>query len=310
MPRPAPQTDRLIALFRLLAARPQQGMTVADIARRIEVNRANLYPMIATLVEAGWLVHDPERKVYGLGPALVGLGDAAAAGFPALTAVRPVAEALSEELGLSSAVFTRSEGMVTLAELVWDIRQGAAPIRLGQTFPLRAPFGAGFVAWSGSEAVDEWLTAPAALARDRALLALEGIRRRGYVIEAETRPDQHIAGVIDAIRPRNAGQSDDEGQLLTDEAVQAMMEDLAHRPDSLPAEVEPGRLYRLTTIGAPIFDPRGEVTAFMVMFGFTGLLPGREVDKLGQRIRHVADRVTAQTGGTARSSDRAQGLGG
>ncbi len=33
---------------------------------------------VAALVAAGWLVHDDRRNVYGLGPALVGLGDAAA----------------------------------------------------------------------------------------------------------------------------------------------------------------------------------------------------------------------------------------
>ncbi len=131
MPRPAPQTDRLVALFRLLASEPHRGLSVPDIAKRIGVNKANLYPMVAALVAAGWLVHDDRRNRYGLGPALVGLGDAAALGFPTLALARPVAMDLSAELGTNCAVFCRSEDNATLAELVWDARSEPAPMRLG-----------------------------------------------------------------------------------------------------------------------------------------------------------------------------------
>ncbi|MBO0727640.1 MAG: helix-turn-helix domain-containing protein [Acidimicrobiaceae bacterium] len=294
MTRPAPQTDRLIALFRLLAARPRDGFTVAEIARRVGVNRASLYPMIATLVEAGWLVHDPDRRVYGLGPALVGLGDAASTGFPALALVRPLAVALSEELGLSSAVFARSGQTVTLAELVWDARKGEAPMRLGQAFPLRAPFGAGFVAWAGDAMIKQWL-AGSLIGRDRALDALDGIRRRGYVVELDTQLDEQIAAAVKRMVQREGDED-----LLSDRAAETLIQELSQRRDSLPDQVVSGQLYRTNTIGVPIFDSRGQVTTFLVLFGFTRLMSGREIEKLGRRLCREAERVN----GPARGTDR------
>lgn len=291
VPRPAPQTDRLIALFRLLAARPQRGYGMAEIARRIGVHRANLYPMIATLVEAGWLVHDPEAKLYGLGPALVGLGDAASTGYPALAALRPAAVALSEKLRVSSAVFTRSDRTVTLAEMVWDVRKGAAPMRLGQAFPLRAPFGAGFVAWGEDALVDDWLAA-SSLPRDQLLDALDAIRRRGFVVESDRPPDDQIWAIIDRIR--EGGRDED---WLSDPALEALIEDMSRRSDSLVRDLDPCRLYRISSIGAPIFDPRGQVTTFLVLFGFTGPMSGRDVEKVGRHICREVERVTTQTGG-------------
>jgi DNA-binding IclR family transcriptional regulator len=283
VPRPAPQTDRLIALFRLLAARPQQGYAMAEIARRLGVNRANLYPMIATLVEAGWVVHDPDGKLYGLGPALVGLGDAASTGYPALTALRPTAMALSEELGVSCAVFTRAEATVTLAELVWDVRNGPAPMRLGQGFPLRAPFGAGFVAWAGDAELQEWLDA-GRVPPDPVMDAVRAIRSRGFVVEGQLGEGQ-------------IGEDRTRDDWLSDGAADALIEEMSVRSDSLVGPLEPRRLYRVSTIGAPVFGPRGPVAAFLVLFGFAGPMSGRDVERLGRRVWREAERVTGQTGG-------------
>jgi DNA-binding IclR family transcriptional regulator len=302
VPRPAPQTDRLIALFRLLAARPQQGYSVAEIARRIGVNRANLYPMVAALGEAGWLVYDPETKVYGLGPALVGLGDAAATGFPTLAFVRSVALKLFEELGVNSGVFTRSEGSATLAELVWDARTGVAPMRLGQSFPLRAPFGAGFVAWGEETTIKEWLGNPA-MGVQPALDALEAVRRRGYVVEIDNQPEDQIHALIARLRQRSDGED-----RLSDSVVEAMISDLAQRPDYLLGHIESGRRYRVRTIGAPIFGAGGEVTTFLVLFGFSGLMARRDIERLGRRVCREADQVTVRVGGllpTGRRSEAA-----
>ncbi len=296
MPRPAPQTDRLIALFRLLAARPQHGATMAEIARRIGVNRANLYPMMAALVEAGWLLHDPERKLYSLGPALVGLGDAASAGQPTLAALRPVALSLSEQTGLSSAVFTRSGPTVTLAELVWDLHAGAAPMRLGQSFPLRAPFGAGFVAWAGEAEIDRWLEAGSG---DRAHLvdALGAIRERGFVVEAGRPPDDPI----DAPAPSGGEEAAREAR-LSDRGAEALIEDLSRQSDSVLAELSASRRYRVRTLGAPVFDPAGVVTTFVVLFGFVDPVSGRDIHELGQLVCQETGRVTH--GACAGSSHR------
>ena len=74
MPRPSPQTDRVVTLLNILAADPSAGLSIAEIARRLGINKATCYPMLAALQDAGWLVRHPVRRTFHLGPALVPLG--------------------------------------------------------------------------------------------------------------------------------------------------------------------------------------------------------------------------------------------
>jgi hypothetical protein len=175
-------------------------------------------------------------------------------------------------------VFTRAEATVTLAELVWDVRNGPAPMRLGQGFPLRAPFGAGFVAWAGDAELQKWLDA-ARVPSEPVMDAVRAIRSRGFVVEGQV----------------GDGRGTDDW--LSDGAADALIEKMSLRSDSLVGELEPRRLYRVSTIGAPVFGPRGDVAAFVVLFGFAGPMSGREVERLGRRVWREAERVTGQTGG-------------
>ncbi|WP_155728604.1 helix-turn-helix domain-containing protein, partial [Mycobacterium avium] len=82
--RPSPQTERVVNLFELLAADGSAGITLAEASRRLHVHKASCHSMLSELLRAGWLLRDPVRKTYHLGPALVRLGREAAARYPAL----------------------------------------------------------------------------------------------------------------------------------------------------------------------------------------------------------------------------------
>ncbi|HYL50415.1 MAG TPA: helix-turn-helix domain-containing protein, partial [Acidimicrobiia bacterium] len=107
MARPSPQTDRVIALVELLAARPGQGFTLAELTRRLRVNKSTCHSMLTTLAGAGWLLRDPYRKTYRLGPALATVGRAAASGFPALD----IARAAMVDVGLEVAAHCAALGV-------------------------------------------------------------------------------------------------------------------------------------------------------------------------------------------------------
>ena len=71
MARPSPQTDRVVALVGLLASSPDATITLAEATRRLRVNKSTCHSMLTALTEHAWLLRDPVRKTYRLGPALV-----------------------------------------------------------------------------------------------------------------------------------------------------------------------------------------------------------------------------------------------
>nr|MDT0666132.1 helix-turn-helix domain-containing protein [Micromonospora sp. DSM 115978] len=100
MSRPSPQTERLLDLVDLLASRPTDGFTLAEIARVVGVSKATVHPMVVALTRRGWLLRHPELRTYRLGPTLIAAGRAAAQGGTAIDAARPVARDLSVATGL------------------------------------------------------------------------------------------------------------------------------------------------------------------------------------------------------------------
>ena len=73
-PRPSPQTERVVNLFEHLARDGTRGVTLAEVSRYLFVHKASCHSMLSELLRAGWLLRDPVRKTYHLGPALVRLG--------------------------------------------------------------------------------------------------------------------------------------------------------------------------------------------------------------------------------------------
>ena len=89
MARTSPPTERVVATVSLLAARPDEPLSLAELTRRLGVNKSTGHAILTSLAAAGWVLRDPTRKTYRLGPALVALGRQAAASFPALDFARP-----------------------------------------------------------------------------------------------------------------------------------------------------------------------------------------------------------------------------
>src|SRR3954466_15439936 len=186
MARPSPQTDRVVTVARLLAAHPDEGFTISELARRLRLNKATCYPMVAALADAGWLVRDPTTKAYRLGPELITIGEAAGRSLPAVQLARPAMVELATELGVTCAAFTCDGDVATLADQVWDVRSTVQPLRVGLWAPVRAPFGAVFTAWWEEPAIDSWLADIEGRTAPRYRAALAATRARGFVVELRT----------------------------------------------------------------------------------------------------------------------------
>ena len=299
MARPSPQTERVVELVDLLAARPDDAPTLSEISSSLGVNRATCHAMLATLTRAGWLLRHPTRKTYRLGPTLAAVGRIAAAGSPAIEFARPTIVDLSRELGLVCLALAPSDDHLTVLDEV-----GPAPVvrafRIGEQVPVHPPFGAGFVAWSEPGIRDRWLDQAASDESGRAYFerALEAARRRGFAVELVTEPEARLRTIVanlgDSLSQAAAGGSDTT-------RMRALLEQLVNEPlgdePFLPIEVEADERYRMSTIGTPVFDAERRVILVLALVGSGGSVPGTKVEAIGRRLAGAADALTTALGG-------------
>lgn len=283
MPRPSPQTDRVVATINLLAA-TESGLTLSEIGRALSVHVSSCVHLLAALTAAGYVVRDPDDRRYHLGPALVRPGAVAQRLHPDLAAARPHMAALSEELGLACLAFRREGTQARLVQHTWPPGSGPPPIRLGDTVPLVPPLGATFLAWAGDDEVAAWLAADPTLTSEQATRCrqdLAAVARAGYAVELEPSSvaPEDLAVVVDdrpspfrdrRLRVLLVG-GDAEGRVLT--AADAASD------------------YRVHGISAPVFEA-GTVTMGLYVIGFDRPLSATGIDAVGAAVRRAADRTS------------------
>jgi DNA-binding IclR family transcriptional regulator len=288
VPRPSPQTDRVVTLLNILATTPGAGLSIAEIARRLGINKATCYPMLAALQDAGWIVRHPARRTFHLGPALVPLGQAAAGSLPTAELVHAALVDLSVDLGLVCAAIASADEHVVVIDQSWPPSHAMPALRPGQRLPFRPPWGSVFVAWAGDEAIERWLARGGRgrgdPARWRSVLA--GIRHLGGVVEV----DEALA---DRVRDRtgelDAGASRDELQV----AVERLVEELSLQADPVLGALDDDRTYPVSSIIAPVAGPEGEVALALAVMAFPAPRPGREIRQVLARVQEAAASLRA-----------------
>ncbi|ADP81304.1 helix-turn-helix domain-containing protein [Pseudofrankia inefficax] len=320
MTRPSPQTERLLDLFELLASRPDESLTLADIARSVGVNKATVHPMVVALAQRGWLLRHPRRHTYRLGPSLVAAGRVAARGHPVIDAARPVVREVAESTGmlclaLVAGAIPGAHDDLMIAEIGQpglDAAAGAGAdlltsayggIRLGQRIPIQPPLASVCVAWTDDATIDRWLARlgadrpPDALARVAPGLA--AVRDRGWALEVENRMRERLGSLAAELDEdqRNAAQA---------ALLRRIIDDIGDRfdlGDALPATVDPAARYRASAVNAPVFDAEGAVVLVLCLLltpaGHTGVpaRTGAELLTLGDQVRAAADALTVATQG-------------
>ena len=285
MARPAPAVDRVVALLDFLAEHPDDEYSLSGLARRLDLNKATAHSMLTALTEAGYLLRNPTDKTFGLGPALVTIGNAASAREVEIVEfARDEMRSLADELGVqcsASAVFG--------AEIVILARSGESPplaanVRVGDRLPFVPPLGTVFVAWSAPGVIDAWLrrVGPGAteveLARYRR--AVETVRRRGYSLGLEADARVRL------------------GRALADHdpAVNALVGELGHE-EYILLELEHSASYRLSMVAAPVFASDGSVALALTLIGFADPLGAAQLTRYAERLVGAARRVTAAVHG-------------
>jgi DNA-binding IclR family transcriptional regulator len=274
--RSAPAIERCVAVLNHLASQPGQQFTLSDLARALDLNKATAHAMLATLTEAGYLLRDPQQKTYGLGPALIAVGNAATQGNPAVRIAEPLMAELSAELDLELIASAAIADEIVILARAGPVRPLGINVQPGTRLPLAPPLGTVFVAWSGPAAIDRWLghvgpeQSPADLERYRD--ALRVVRARGYSVALGGESQQQLVEAL-----RQAGHEPPRTRRSEEYAL---------------IELAGTSRYRINHIGVPVFGPAGEVSLALFLIGFRGQITADEVPRFAERLRAVADEVT------------------
>jgi DNA-binding IclR family transcriptional regulator len=263
--RPSPQTDRVVALVDLLAGRPDQAFTLAELTRRLGVHKQTCHSMLTALTEAGWLVRHPTAKTYRLGPALVRAGRAAAVRSPLVDHAHPTMHALAQEVDAHCLLLEDVGDVLVILDAASPRGRPLAPLSVGQSFPMRAPFGGMFVFWRDDEALAGWAEDVEAFRPARSVALADGF---------EVRLDPPID--VSDLRRR-----------LGDSALVEEVRRMLGEVDQLTAPLDDGASYPVVLVSAPI--PGAELRyALALSFRSGTVLAGREVRRAGVAVRQAA----------------------
>ena len=282
MPRPSPQTDRVVAIVNLLTDRAERGASLTEVAGHVGQTPSSCVHVLAALAASGFVVRHPEDRRYRLGPALVAPGRVAAARFPALDATRSALEVLSRAVRLPVLAFRRDGAYARLVEAVSVLDRPLPSIRIGDLLPIEAPLGGVFVAWAGPAAVTAWLgrLVDEPEAADLVRARLEAARRQGFAVELH--PPLPLVHELARIMARGQDLRRAERLSRADPSVGAYLADA----------VRAGRRYEVASLAVPVFGADGAVELAVSVMGFDGPRSGREVLAIADQAREQATALS------------------
>jgi DNA-binding IclR family transcriptional regulator len=253
MARPAPAVDRAVEILDFLADNPRDTFTLSELARRLDMNKASVHATLSALTERGWLLRHPVRKDYRLGPRLIAVGEAAREQYPVVEFARDELRRLSEDLGTECVASAAVGDEMVIVDRAGPVRPIGVSVGVGVRFPLVPPMGTVFMAWSSPTEIDEWL------------------QRVGPDVGEDERV--RYRQVLAAVRERgySAGRDGGEYQLL---------------------ELRAAEEYRVTTIGAPVFDAHGDVALGVFIVGFRDAVPAEQVPEVAERLMKATGAIT------------------
>jgi DNA-binding IclR family transcriptional regulator len=286
-PRPSPQTERVVNLFEHLAADGTRGVTLAEVSRHLSVHKASCHSMLTELLRAGWLLRDPVRKTYHLGPAMVRLGREAAGRYPALVLARPVMAELAAATGAHCVAFSVDEDYSTVVDQIRSVHGGGHPMPIGTQFPHRPPYGASTVAWSGPDTRERWLATLPEDVRDRYREAIGNAAQRGYAVGLHLLPDlrlQELALIVRSAEVRSTRLS---------QLAQALTDELIHQEEWFPASLAADGTYTVSHIDSPILGPDSRISLMLSLVPSAEPMSGADVTRMGEQLWAVTRRLSA-----------------
>jgi DNA-binding IclR family transcriptional regulator len=293
MERRSPPTERVIRLLDLLALRPSEGLSLSELARRLDISKATGLGITSALTRAGYLMRDEDTKTYTLGPALLGLGRAASEGFTSLALARSEIRRLNQEVGLAASVATLVDDKIMLLDRTGPHGELDRMLQPGQRYPYTPPSGLVLAAWLRDDGIEQWLADYPEVSMDASLDHLRALvdsaRDLGFIIE---RMSDISVGALTVL----AGLDGHDIPAPAVNAIANMVSSLADR-HYVVRDLRPGRRYEVTFVTSPSFDAAGRPDLLLGLLVFRTNVTYDELIGYGEAVRGAAARVTGQTGG-------------
>jgi DNA-binding IclR family transcriptional regulator len=206
--------DKVMVILRAVSERPA---SLRDLVERTDISRATAHRLAQGMESVGLLRRD-EEGAYALGLALIGLGRAAADGYPLTAAALPVLRRLRDETGESAQLFVEEDGVRLCVAAVDSSHELRTIVPVGARLPMDV--GAAGRVLRGVAGRGEWLASVAERAPGVASVA--AAVRDGYQVVAAV----SVSGPVERVTKRP-------GQRFGDAVVAAARDieaALAHAP--------------------------------------------------------------------------------
>jgi DNA-binding IclR family transcriptional regulator len=175
---------------------PPHRFGVTELSAMTGLTKNQVFRILQTLMPSGFVVQDPETKVYRLGPRLIDLAAVAVHGTSLVHIAAPVLDQLAERTGETVNLVTRLDNRWAICI---DKRESAQRLRITARVGARFALHVGsspklLLAYSPPESIEAYLRACTPLTRftertitdpDVLRAELERIRQQGYVISNE-----------------------------------------------------------------------------------------------------------------------------
>lgn len=189
----SPPTWRVIAVIELLAGL-DQGLTVAEMAKRLSVPRATIAAIARELAAAKWLDRDAHLR-YRLGASAFGL--AHQIGHESVSgAYESVVAQLAHDTGCGVTLSRIADGRLTVALKKYPEKGRPIPgFALGQQIPLRYPAGAAVMPWRDRDEQRRWLaTSSMGVKQGRQLI--RAVADSGFAMFGPSDGNGHLVDVL------------------------------------------------------------------------------------------------------------------
>lgn len=275
MARTSPSAQRIIAIINFFAEHPGQSFTLTVLVRALKISSATCHTLLVELVEAGYLYRTSDKS-YILGPTLASIGNIAKEHFSPLQMANPEMRDMADEFNVICTAYFVERNEIVIRAHAAAISQHSLANTLGARAKIRGVFAAIYAAWMPQNEADTWIDSlepsPSPEVRQSIHQGMKFTREHGFCVgvrnvepSATRRPP-----------PKSVGD-------YADAPVSHL---------SAPAELDPDQFYSVAFIASPVFEALNQVAFSLCLVGFDSQLKGKEVERMGKRLREACERIT------------------
>jgi len=285
MARAALSASRAIEMIDYLTANSPAAFTMSELTRALRINVASCHAILAALTQSGHLSRHPTTKTYTLGPVLTAVGTVARGHHELIARASAAATELGRSLGLEVLLSVRAGNDILGLANFEQSRIQRPRLRVGQRMPLRPPSGAVFVAWGSDAEIAGWVERGFGGNIDTELAAtlrqlVNLVRDRGFQVGLKSPARAELNNLISNLSAKVKPDDFERRMRALRSVWEPSIYDLSHS--------EPGKLYEIDFISAPLFDVHGRSLYAFTLYGFPEPVTVAQVNHFATRLMEMS----------------------